>query len=118
MVIVYTNIVYMSMVKMNFFDVYFKLIFSTMCDKIFTRKGGTKLINYKIDILDELKSKGYTTYILRKNKYLSETTISNIRAGKPITMNALDAICVMLRKTPEEIINFEISDNDKIKYFV
>lgn len=76
------------------------------------------MINYKIDILEKLKSKGYTTYILRKNKYLSETTIANIRAGKPITMNALDAICVMLRKAPAEIINFEISDSDKIKYFV
>lgn len=85
---------------------------------LFIIKGGFKLINYKIDILDELKNKGYTTYILRKNKYLSETTIANIRAGKPITMNALDAVCVMLRKTPEEVINFEISDSDKIKYFL
>lgn len=76
------------------------------------------MIEYKIDILEELKNKGYSTYILRKNKYLSETTIANIRAGKPVTMKALDAICIMLRKTPEEIINFEISDNDKIKYFV
>lgn len=76
------------------------------------------MISYRIDILEELKSKGYTTYVLRKEKYLSETTIANIRAGKPITMNALDAICVMLRKTPEEVINFEISDSDKIKYFV
>lgn len=85
---------------------------------LFVIKGGFKLINYKIDILEELKNKGYTTYILRKNKYLSETTIANIRAGKPITMNALDAVCVMLRKTPEEVINFEISDSDKIKYFL
>lgn len=76
------------------------------------------MIDYKIDILEELKNKGYTTYILRKNKYLSETTIANIRAGKHITMKALDAICIMLRKTPEEIISFEISDSDKIKYFV
>ena len=76
------------------------------------------MINYKIDILEELKNKGYTTYVLRKNRYLSETTIANIRAGKPVTMNALDAICIMLRKTPEEVINFEISDGDKIKYVV
>ena len=76
------------------------------------------MINYKIDILEELKNKGYTAYVLRKNRYLSETTIANIRAGKPVTMNALDAICIMLRKTPEEVINFEISDGDKIKYFV
>lgn len=76
------------------------------------------MIKYKIDILKELKDKGYTTYVLRKNKYLSETTLANIREGKPVTMGALDAICVMLRKRPEEVIDFEISDNDKIKYFV
>lgn len=76
------------------------------------------MIKYKIDILQELKNKGYTTYVLRKNKYLSETTLANIREGKPVTMGALDAICVMLRKRPEEVIDFEISDSDKIKYFV
>lgn len=76
------------------------------------------MITYKIDVLEELKEKGYTTYILRKNKYLSETTIGNLRSKKPVTMGALDAICVMLRKSPEEIIDFTISDADKIKYFV
>lgn len=76
------------------------------------------MITYKINVLEELGKKGYTTYVLRKNKYLSETTIGNLRVGKAVTMGALDAICVMLRKTPEEIINFEISDNDKIKYFI
>lgn len=76
------------------------------------------MIRYKIDVLEELKDKGYTTYILRKNKYLSETTIANIRSGKPVTMGALDAICVMLRKRPEQIIEFEISDSDKVKYFI
>lgn len=76
------------------------------------------MITYKIDVLEELKAKGYTTYVLRKNKYLSETTLGNLRAGKAVTMAALDAICIMLRKKPEDIINFEISDNDKIKYFI
>lgn len=76
------------------------------------------MINYKIDVLEELKNKGYTTYVLRKNKYLSETTIGNLRSGKPVTMGALDAICVMLRKKPEEVIEFSISDEDKIKYFI
>lgn len=76
------------------------------------------MFSYKIDVLDELKSKGYTTYVLRKNKYLSETTISNLRNGKPINMSSFDAICVMLRKTPEEIIDFTISDDDKVKYFI
>ena len=76
------------------------------------------MIKFKLDILEELKKKGYTTYVLRKKRYLSETTIANIRAGKPITMNALDAICIMLRLQPEDIIDFEISDEDKIKFFI
>ncbi len=76
------------------------------------------MIQYKINVLEELKNKGYTTYVLRKNKYLSETTISNLRSSKPVTMGALDAICVMLRKRPEDIIQFDISDDDKIKYFI
>lgn len=76
------------------------------------------MITYKINVLEELGKKGYTTYVLRKNKYLSETTIANLRSGKQVTMGALDAICVMLRKEPKDVINFEISDGDKIKYFV
>ena len=76
------------------------------------------MITYKINVLEELVEKGYTTYILRKNKYLSETTIANLRVGKPVTMGALDAICIMLRKEPKDVIKFEISDEDKIKYFV
>ena len=76
------------------------------------------MITYKIDILEELKNKGYNTYVLRKNKYLSETMIANLRAGKPVSLGALNAICIMLRKKPEDILEFEITDDDKIKYFI
>lgn len=75
------------------------------------------MIKYKIDIIDELKKKGYTTYILRKNKYLSETTLTNIRAGKPLSISALEAICIMLRKQPSDIIEIEATADEKIKYF-
>ena len=44
--------------------------------------------------------------------------IANIRANKPITLQALDAICIMLRKNPEDIIGVEITPEDKVKYFV
>ena len=82
------------------------------------KKEVDAVIVYRIDILDALKKKGYSTYTLRKNKYLSETMIANIRANKPITLQALDAICIMLRKNPEDIIGVEITPEDKVKYFV
>ena len=50
------------------------------------------MIKYKIDILEELKKKGYSTYIIRKNKYLSETALTNIRAGKPLPITALESV--------------------------
>ena len=76
-----------------------------------------KVIKYKIDILEELKKKGYSTYIIRKNKYLSETALTNIRAGKPLPITALESVCIMLRKQPSDIIEIEVTDEEKVKYF-
>lgn len=75
------------------------------------------MIKYKIDILEELKKKGYTTYIIRKNKYLSETALTNIRAGKPLPITALESVCIMLRKQPSDIIEIEVTPEEKVKYF-
>lgn len=76
------------------------------------------MITYKINVLEELIKAGYTTYLLRKRNYLSETTISNLRKGKPITMDALNAVCCMLHKRPQDIIDFVVSDEEKIKYYI
>ena len=38
-------------------------------------------LKYKINVLDSLKEKGYTTYTLRKEKLLSESTIQKLRVG-------------------------------------
>lgn len=75
------------------------------------------MIKYKIDILEELRQKGYTTYILRKNKYLSETSLTNIRAGKPLSITALESVCIMLRKQPSDIIEIVTTPDDKVKFF-
>ena len=36
------------------------------------------MLKYKIDILEELKTKGYTTYKLRKDKVIGEAQIQKI----------------------------------------
>lgn len=53
-------------------------------------------INYKIDILEALKEKGYTAYKLRQDKLLSEGVIQSIREGKMISMSNVDKICTLL----------------------
>ena len=39
-------------------------------------------IRYKIDVMDALKSKGYSTYRLRKDKIFGEKTMQDFRTGK------------------------------------
>ena len=57
-------------------------------------------------------------YIIRKNKYLSEGTLAKIKRGEPINMKSLNAICCMLRKNVDDVIDIEITDDEKIKYFI
>ena len=40
------------------------------------------MLKYKIDILEELKEKGYTSYKLRKDKIMGEAQIQKIRNGE------------------------------------
>ena len=37
------------------------------------------MLKYKIDVLEELKGKGYTSYKLRKDKIMGEAQIQKIR---------------------------------------
>jgi putative transcriptional regulator len=95
--------------------IYYQIIIK---EKAQQKRGVFILIHYKINILEELKKKGYTSYIIRKNKYLSEGTLAKIKRGEPINMKSLNAICCMLRKNVNDVIEVEITDDEKIKYFI
>lgn len=49
---------------------------------------------------------------------LSEGTLAKIKRGEPINMKSLNAICCMLRKNVDDVIDIEITDDEKIKYFI
>lgn len=77
------------------------------------------MIRYKIDVLDALKEKGYTTTIIRKKKILAESTLTRLREGKTsISCDSIGVICSMLRCQPSDIIENTISDDEKIKLFM
>lgn len=65
-----------------------------------------KMIRYKINILQELKNKGYNTTKIRKCKILSEGTLTNIRQNKYISMHALNTICKLLECQPSDLIEY------------
>ena len=47
-----------------------------------------------------------------------EGTLAKIKRGEPINMKSLNAICCMLRKNVNDVIEVEITDDEKIKYFI
>ena len=53
-------------------------------------------LKYKIDVLDALKEKGYSSYTLRKEKLLSESTIQKLREGEGVAWDNLDTLCRLL----------------------
>lgn len=63
-------------------------------------------ITYKINILGELKTKGYNTNRLRKEKLLSEGVLTSLRAGKYISMDNLSKICELLECQPADLIEY------------
>ena len=75
------------------------------------------MIRYKIDIMKELKRRGYNYMRIKKEKLLSGQTLENIKQGKSITLDTLNKVCLMTNLRVEDIIEVIATDEEKEKYF-
>ena len=75
------------------------------------------MIKYKIDVEKELSNRGYTTSLIRKNKWISEATMTKIRRGENINTSTLNILCIMLKCQPGDILEVEPTDKEKIEYY-
>ena len=57
-----------------------------------------------------LKEKGVSTYTMRKEKILSESTIQKLREGKGIAWENIEVICKLLECQPGDIIEYVFDD--------
>lgn len=64
-------------------------------------------IVYKIDVLKELKEKGYNTSRLRKDKIMGEATIQKIRENQLVSWANMDTICGLLDCNVGDIVEFK-----------
>ena len=67
-------------------------------------------IVYKIDVLKELKEKGYNTSRLRKDKLMGEATIQKIRENQLVSWANLDTICNLLECNVGDIVEHQKED--------
>lgn len=75
------------------------------------------MIKYKIDVMKELKKRGYDSKKIKEKGILSQGTITNIKKGGHINTETLNKLCLILRLSPSDIIEVFPTDEEKIKYF-
>lgn len=61
---------------------------------------------YKIDVVAALKTNGYNTNILRKEKLLAEGVIQALREKKPISWANIEKLCRLLKCQPGDLIEY------------
>ena len=64
-------------------------------------------LRYKINVLDALKEKGYSSYTLRKEKLLSESTIQKLREGEGVAWDNLDTLCRLLDCDISDLLEYQ-----------
>ena len=69
-------------------------------------------LRYKIDVIKALKEKGVSTYTMRKEKILSESTIQKLREGKGIAWDNIEMLCKLLECQPGDLFEY-IPDEER-----
>lgn len=63
-------------------------------------------MKFKIDVLEALKEKGYTTYTLRKENILSQSTLQKLREGKGLAWDNVEKLCALLECQPGDLLEY------------
>lgn len=64
------------------------------------------MIRYKIDVLEALKNIGYSSYRLRQEKIIGESTLQKIRKGELMSWETLSRVCSLLDCQPGDILEY------------
>ena len=63
-------------------------------------------IHLKVDVLAALSDAGYSSYRLRREKLMGESTRTKIRAGGLPSWHELDTLCKLLHVQPGDLVEY------------
>ena len=63
-------------------------------------------IRYKVDIMAELKKKGYSSTRIREEKLIGQSYLQQIRHGELVSWKILNTLCSLLECQPGDLIEF------------
>ena len=68
-------------------------------------------IRYKVDIMAELKKKGYSSTRIREEKLIGQSYLQQIRHGEMVSWKTIDTLCALLGCQPGDLVEFVPEDN-------
>ncbi len=71
------------------------------------------MLKYKIDIMEQLKSKGYTTYRIRKENLLAQSTITKLNNGIVVSNDVIDVLCRLLNCQPGDLLEYSDTEEEE-----
>lgn len=67
-------------------------------------------LQYSIDVLTALKEAGYSQTALVRHNVMGNTTLTNLRSGRPINWKTIETICELLRCQPSDFLEYVDDD--------
>ena len=67
---------------------------------------------FKINVLQALKDKCYSTYRIKNDKLLSQSTLQKLREGKPVSWENIETFCRLLEIQPGELLEYNPDTED------
>lgn len=74
------------------------------------------MIRYKIDVFKEMSKYGYNHTKIQRENLLPRQTVGNVKAGKSITLETLNKLCLMCRMQPGDIVEEVPTEEEKAMY--
>ncbi len=63
-------------------------------------------LQYKVNILNALKEKGYNTNKIRTEGILSQSTLQKLREGKGLSWENIERLCSLLECQPGDLMEY------------
>ena len=64
-------------------------------------------MTFTINVLQALKDEGYSTYRIKNEKLLSQSTLQKLRESKPVSWENIEAFCRLLELQPGDLLEYK-----------
>ena len=63
-------------------------------------------MQYKVNVLAELKAAGYNTSNIRRDKLMGEAMLQKLRSGQMVSWATMETICELLKCQPGDLVEY------------